>query len=97
MIVNMKCTSRLMKIYKVLISELFIGMRIEGFINHCYIFTIKKKALEFAYQKACEYSNKFCQLIVIDASGDVNSVFYAVTCFDGPKHNYCRTNQQSCH
>jgi hypothetical protein len=47
-----------MEIHKVMESQLTIGNRIEGFTNKCYIFTDKKKAADFAYEKACNYNDE---------------------------------------
>jgi hypothetical protein len=46
-----------MKVYKVICQKIHSGMRIEGFNANCYIFTDKKKALQFAYNDAKEYAD----------------------------------------
>ena len=43
-----------LKVYKVLIYENEIGMRIEGYENVCYTFINKEVALKFAYERALE-------------------------------------------
>lgn len=43
-------------IYKLLISQHSVGMRIEDYCNSCYMFTNKELALKFAYEKAVNFS-----------------------------------------
>jgi len=45
-------------IYKVKIQKIYTGTRIEGVDCKVYLFQSKKKAYEFAYTKALEYSKE---------------------------------------
>ena len=57
-----------------MINRHWIGMRIEGYKNRCYIFTDKKKALDFAYNKACTY-HKVLYVDRLDESDYVKAVY----------------------